>query len=505
MASKEKKPLSMEKPESEMLRRFKAHPFLFLGSFFILVLVVVTFVAPSSLGLNSGRGSQDLTFGYYDKVPISYVPGNFFADRVYQYRQNSPDGEDNSYANFQQWRRSFEETAIHTAMLREMGKSGYSVPVKTVDREVAKLPRFQENGRFSSALYRQMDENSRLNLWRQVQDEIVRSRYLVDVFGLLNPSAEGEFIGSMGTLQRSFEMAVFNVDAYPDEEYEAYLSEHSELFGTIHLSMITVSSNEREAQKILTSIKDGETTFEDAARAHSKDNYADRGGDMGIKAVHELNIDIPEEAVREKALALGKGEFSDVMKTDAGWVFFRTEETVQDADDTDPAVLDKVRTYVRNYERGRMEDWAIEQANGFITQANEIGFEDAVSDRGFETRTFGPVPVNYGDFGLFTTLTSQQVSEISGAASDENFWRTAFSTPVNTPSQPVVRGSNVLVLFPTEETEAEEETVEGVTSLFEANLGSISEQALQRYILNSPKLEDKFYDMYFRLFMPQGN
>jgi hypothetical protein len=238
---------------------------------------------------------------------------------------------------------------------------------------------------------------------------------------------------------------------------------------------------------------------------------------MGAKAAHELGSDIPEEAVREKMMALGKGEFSDVIKTNVlmrtatgtdfapGWVFFRAEEAVQEADGSDPAVLERVRTYVRNYERGRMEDWALEVANGFVAQVNEIGFESAVSDRGLETRRFGPVPVNYGDFGLFITLGSQQVSEISGAASDENFWRTAFSTPVNTPSQPVVRGSNVLVLFPTEETEAEEETIEGITSLFVANIRNISEQSLRTFIINSPKMDDKFTDMYFRLFMPQGN
>jgi hypothetical protein len=226
---------------------------------------------------------------------------------------------------------------------------------------------------------------------------------------------------------------------------------------------------------------------------------------MGIRATHELNIDIPDEVVREKALALGKGEYCGVMKTDAGWVFFRAEEAVQEADGTDPAVLDRVRSYVRNFQRGRMEDWAIEQADGFIAQANEIGFENAASERELETRTFGPVPVNYGDLGLFTSLSSQQVSEISGAATDENFWKTAFSTPVNTPSQPVVRGNNVLVLLPTEETEAESETVEGITSMFESYwLDRMSEQSLQTFILYNPKLEDKFFDMYFKIFMPQG-
>jgi hypothetical protein len=315
MAQKDKTP-PQEKAGSEMLRRFKANPFVFIGSFFVLILVVVAFVMPSSLGLDSGRRNTDLTFGYYDKVPISYVPGNYFSqyyNAVSQHRQNTSGGDNFSMSDYQAWRESFEAATVHTAMIREMDRSRYSVPAKIVDREVAKLPYFQQNGRFSSILYRQMDENARLTLWRQMQDDIVKSRFLADVLGpeienpfmgktrkLPRPSAEGEFIGKMASLQRSFSMAVFNADAYPDEEYEAYLSEHPELFRSVYLSMITVSSNEREAQKILSSIIDGETTFEDAARAHSKDVYADRGGDMGMKSVHELDIDIPDESVREK-------------------------------------------------------------------------------------------------------------------------------------------------------------------------------------------------------------
>ena len=502
----EKKNQSNEKTDSELLRRFKANPFVFIGSLFILVIVVVVFLVPSSMGMDSGRRDADLTFGYYDKVPVSYVPGNYFSqyyNMVSQYRQNTMDDDNFSFANYQIWRESFEAAAVHTAMLREMSRSGYAVPAKTVDREVAKLPYFQENGRFSATLYRRMDENRRLTLWRQIQDDITKDRFRSDVTGLIKPAAESEFIGKMAALQRSFKMVFFDVDSFPEQEYESYLFDHPELFRTIHLSMVTISSNEREAQKILASIQSGETTFEDTARAHSKDVYADRGGDMGIKTAQELSIDIPEETIREKMLSLERGEYSDVMKTASGWVFFRAEDSVQEADDTDPAVLDKVRSYIRNFERGRMEDWAIGQADDFILQVNDTGFEEVVAKLGLESRTFGPVPINYGNADLFPTLSSQSVNELSGAATDDNFWKTAFSTPVNTPSRPVVRGSNVLVLFPTEETEADEETVERIASTYKSYwFNNMLEQSLQRFILNSPKMEDKFIDTYFRLFMP---
>ncbi|MDR2717708.1 MAG: SurA N-terminal domain-containing protein [Treponema sp.] len=508
MAFKEKK-TAHEKSDSELVRRFKTRPFLFIGTFIVLVIVVVAFVLVPAIVPNSGFGRDvDLTFGYYDKVAISYVPGNYFAqyyEMVARYRQNTMNSENYSYASYQIWREAFEGAAIHTAILHEMKKSGYTAPSKMVDRDVARLPQFQENGRFSAALYRQMDDNQRLSLWRQVQEDIAKEHFHADVTGLLKPAAEAEFIGKMAAAQRSFDMTVFSVDSYPEAEYAAYIREHSDLFRSVHLSMITVNSNEREARKILDSIKNGETTFEDAARAYSKDDYADRGGDMGIKMIHELSIDIPEETEREKLISLARDEYSDIVKTGSGWSFFRIEEAVQEADASDEAVLEKVRTYVRNFERGRMEDWAIAQAESFITLVNELGLEDAIAQQGIEKRSFGPVPINYGNVDLFTTLASQPVSELSASASDENFWKVAFSTPVETPSRPVVQGSNVLVLFPKEETAIEESAIESITSTFNSYwLSYVSEQALQQHFINSPKMEDKFIDIYFRYFMNQG-
>jgi len=497
-----------EKTDSELIRRFKTNPFLFLGTFVILVIVIVAFVLVPAIVPSAGGSNVDLTFGYYDKIPISYVPGNYFAqyyEMVARYRQNTMNSENYSYASYQIWREAFEGTALHTAMLHEMKKSGYTAPAEIVDRNVAKLPQFQENGRFSQTLYRRMDDNQRLSLWRQIQEETAKEHFRSDVTGLLTPGAEAEFIGKMAAVQRSFDMTVFSVDAYPDSEYETYIQEHPDLFRSVNLSIITVNSNEKEAQQILNSIKNGETTFEDAARSYSKDGYAERGGDMGIRMVYELNMDIPDESEREKVIALAKGEYSDIIKTDSSWFFFHANEAAQEADAADSSVLDKVRSYIRNYERGRMEDWAIAQAESFINLINELGFEEALTEQGIEKRSFGPVPINYGNVDIFTTLASQSIPELSSAASDENFWKVAFSTPVQSPSRPVVQGSNVLVLWVTEETEVDAEAIESIVSIYNSYwLSYASESSLQQHFMNSPKMEDKFMDIYFRYFMNQG-
>jgi hypothetical protein len=511
MASKEKKTPIREKNStgSELIRRFKANPFMFIGTIIILIIVIVAFVLVPAIVPGAERNQTDLTFGAYDKIPITYVPGNYFAriyDMIAGSRQDQVDPNNFQFAAYQLWRDAFEMAAVNTAILHEMEKSGYTPPVNTVDREMAQLAQFQENGRFSSALYNRMDSNTRLTLWRQVRDNIISEHFYSDVMSLLKPAAEAAFIARMNSPQRSFDMVSFSTEAYPDSEVGAYAKEHPDLFRTVHLSKITVNSGEREARQILNSIKDGTSSFEDAARAHSRDSYTEKGGDMGIKQAHELTQEVPENTDRERLLALEKGEYSDVIKLGSGWAFFRAEDAVQSADFDDSATIEKVRSYIREFERGRMEDWTIEQARAFIGLVGEFDFNEAVYQRGIEKRSFGPLPVNYGNVELYTSLSSFSVGELSGSYVDDNFWKTAFSTPVNSPSEPLVQGGNVIVLYPTEEIAAEESSIEGIESTVSSYwLSYMTEQTLRGYFLNSGKMEDRFFETFFRYFMPQSN
>jgi len=510
MAQKDKKNVIKDKEStsSEISRRFKQNPALFIGTVVVLVLVIVSFVLVPAIVPESARLGGDYTFGYYDKVPITWVPGNIFA----QYREQATwelqaDGRDvDDYMNVADiWRRAYEATVVHTAVLQMMKRSNYSVPVKKVDREVARLPQFQENGRFSSALYNSKSDSDRLVLWRQVSDDLSKQVFFNDYFGLLVPSAEAEFIANMSSVMREFEMVYFKVDDYPDSEYLAFARNNSALFDTIHLSTISLSSSEREARRILGSIRDGTETFEDAAKNRSQ-AYADRGGDMGIRYGYELESEIPDADARRIVLSLRRGELSDLVRTGDNWSIFRIEEELKKADFEDEAVMERVRIYLRNFQRGRMEDWAIEQANDFIADAKESGFENAAHWRNMERFRFGPFPINYGGVELFTALTFFPISgfseqDMQSMSRNENFWRIAFSTALQTPSEPLVQGSNVLVLIPLDQTTAEEDAIERIALMYSSYWANyVSQQTIQYYFLTGvkDKMEDNFWDVYFR-------
>lgn len=491
---------------SEIAKKFKQSPLLYIGSVLILVLVVITFVGGDFLSGGGGMsGGGDLTFGYYDKVPISYVPGNRFA-QVYeqlgaQYRDQIDLG--NPQVAMSLWSQAFESAAVHTAVLQELKSSGFEVPESSVDREMARLPQFQENGRFSPTLYRQMPEISRLALWRQIREELGAIMYYKDLFGLAVPQGEIDFIKKMASDMRAFDLVSFSIDDYPDSEYLAFAQDNAKLFDSIHLSRITVNSGEKEARAILESVKDGTATFEDTAKAQSEDGYADRGGDMGVRYFYELEREITNPESLQTILNLGSGELSDLVQVGTGWAFFRVENILKPADFNESAVMDKVRAYMSGFESGRMEDWAIAQADDFISKVEGSDFSTAASEAGKTISNIGPIPINYGNVDLFPTIS---LPELSGLSTNTNFWETVFSTPLGTPSKPIVSGRNVFVFSQTEPAEDQENRAEEISEMYSSYwLRYVTDMSLQRYFMNSPKMKNNFFETYYRLFIGGSN
>jgi parvulin-like peptidyl-prolyl isomerase len=508
MALKEKK-LPGEGDDSagaEFIRRFRANPFLVTGTIVILVIVIVAFVLVPALVPNTGGPEGDVNFGYYNKRPISYVRGNYFAQMqslLAQNRQSQINEGNYQLEAYDIWRGAFEAAVVRMGILDEMKKAGYTPPQREVDREVALLPQFQENGRFSAVKYRQLDRVERLSLWREVQDDIAARLYVSDMTGLSISSREAAFVASMAGPRRSFYLALFPLASYPDSEVAAYGREKPALFEVVHLSSITVSS-EKEAGQLLRSIGEGAAGFEETARGNSKDSYAEKSGDMGIKMAHELATDIPGAEERAAVIGLARGALSPVVKTPRGWSFFRAEEAPRAADLSDPAVLEKIRSYLMSFERGRIEDWVLGEANSFIAGIGERDFQTACAEGGIVFRNFGPLAVNYGDAPFFASLSSFGVTELESAGTNENFWRTAFTAPLGSPAAPLILGDNGAVIFPREEIPVDETVMENIKNYYPFYMGSSAEQGIRSHFLTSPKLEDKFMATFIRYFWPSN-
>jgi len=521
MAKNDKKAFVQEKPsgQSENVKKFKQSPMLYIGSIVILVLVVVTFIGGDFItGGGCAGGGRDLTFGYYNKAPVTWVPGNMFNiiynNVKYRYQMYGYDVS-NSWMEQQIMREAFDDYVEHIAILQILKRSNYEVPESKVDREMLTNPRFlDKNENFSDALYRNMSKSDQMAVWQQEKEKLGKRMYINDLLSLLIPKAEADFIAAMSSPARNFDVVSFNVDDYPESEYISFANENSNLFNTIHLSKITVTSSEREAKSVHSSVKSG-MTFEDAARNHSTDNYKERGGDMGVRYYFEIEQEVPNAQDREKVLNLKSGEMSDVIKIGNGWVFFKVLGETMTADINDETVMERVRWYVSNYSRGRMEDWAINTAREFITDAKETDFADASYARNLERQNVGPISINYGNVELFTALAIPGVSQqdISDLSRNETFWKNLFSAQIGTPCEPLVQGSNVYVFLPTDQIDIDGSALDFISDKY-SNPSSdiagmpqnrgwiklITEYTVSTYFLKHQKMDDRFDETYKKLY-----
>jgi hypothetical protein len=158
--------------------------------------------------------------------------------------------------------------------------------------------------------------------------------------------------------------------------------------------------------------------------------------------------------------------------------------------------MDKIRNYMLTYERGRAEDWLIGVAEQFSASVRETDFDSAAADRGMIKKTFGPLPLNYGDITLFPSVSSSGISELNDAANNDRFWQAAYSTPLNTPSAPVVLGSNVVVLYPLEEVEADSDNIALIEMYYSYWLSTTTEQEFRSFFMNNEKFDDRFWDVF---------
>jgi parvulin-like peptidyl-prolyl isomerase len=505
MASIEKeKTTKPGKPQGEFQKRFKTNPLVFVGTVIVLVIVIVAFVLVPAIVPEAGGLGFDTTFGYYGKAPIRYAANNYF----YQVREDyARQYSGITGLGFERyiWRLAFDMAAARTAVIEEARLSGYVPPDAVVDKAVAQLPIFQENGRFSAIRYNALDSATRTRYWKEVQEMLIITRYFADVSGTLVADGEKAFVADMADRQRTFDIAAFPINDYPAEEVSSYINARQDLFKTAHLSQITISSSEPDAQKVLDQIKAGASAFEDAARSQSTDSNADRGGDMGAKLVYELASEIPDADTRAAIVSLPQGTISDVVKVPSGWAFFRVEEAAREADSGDTATIDKARSYLLEFERGIIEDYHIARAEAFNDVVADIGFDNACGEAGITKSTVGPVPVNYGDASVFPTVGSYAVDALNGAATNENFWKTAFSTTVGVPSRPIVLGNNVLVLFPVTETgenDADDEARTVIENYYAdiANKEETLNAGVSDILLKDKKFKDRFDEVFSKLF-----
>ena len=505
MASKKDSNIS-KFPESEKKKKDHfSRKGLYTFSVIVLVLIVITFIGGPLFGSLGGRGAAGgrLIFGYYRGKPIEYAPGNYFARQLQMLeRQAAETGaqqQDTQMQIYQIWRGAFDRTVLHKAVLHKAEQGGIPVSSEQVDRAIARNPEFQENGRFSARLYQRLSPQQQYQLRDLTRANLVHDRYLQDVLRF-NTTAQTEktFFSSMASPERSIEYVVFRFSQYPDSELSAFVQERPELFQSIEASTITLPKdqfNRSQAESIREEIAAGDTFFEDAARDHSSDIFADAGGNAGILYYYDLLPDYPSSESVDAIFAVEQGNVSTVIESNFAYVIYQINRGAQPADPQDTEVLQQARNYLQDFERGAIADYFLEQADTFAAAARDNGMATAAAEYGLPLHDTDYFALNYGGLSYFSAPPRN--SELGNISSSRSFFAAVFGTPINAIANAVSLQDRIIILAPVDERDAETEQAEMLEGFYSNFVQQSNANRLEDILLNPDYITDNFIDTLF--------
>jgi peptidyl-prolyl cis-trans isomerase D len=486
-------------------RKRKTNPAMYILSVVLLVVIVVTFIGVPVVSKSAGSFGR-LVFGRYNGEDIAYLPGSFFARQRETFAsQVNVSGEEGDVMQqvYSVWRGAYESTVFHTAALQIAGESGLYVTEDRVDAALTEYPGYLENGRFSEIRYKATPNSEKYIIRKLTRESIVQQQFLEDIIlGQKTSDAETKFITSMLGPERKIRFAAYGPEQFPEAQVIAFADANKDLFSRVKLSRILVNSSVSGAREILRQIRDNTAAFEELAKTHSIDIFAEQGGAMGYRYFYELRDELPSDEAAESVMALEAGQTSDVIETSYGWLIFRVDEAKSEFDPAKTEEVAAVRAYMERFERGLIEDYLTARAEELAARAGSAGFQAAAAEDGLEVLTTEYFPINFGrvEFIGSIGLEGEPTPDnpvLNAAASSELFYSTVFGLETGKVSAPIIAGGYVMVAELVDERQAAEED----TSLIDLYLPYFGQQyrqnALYRLIFTSPKFEDNFFEAYY--------
>ena len=481
-----------------------------IGSLVILLICAFCFVILPAMTGSGQTGPKLPPFGKYDGKAITMEEGsdmkNFAANYSQMFQQYGQQLDDSAY--FTILNSAFASTATKYAYQDSVKDSGYVVTSTAVKQNM--IPYFlDENGNYSSKLYKQVPDSTKQEIRDSVEDNLYTTRFYDDnfgsdsdivgvhtLYGIKESNNELDFLSDLNKNQRGFSIAYFPLSEYPTEEVVKYGKANSNKFVKYDMSVITVA-DESVAKTVTRRLANNEITFEDAVTEYSTKSYGNSEGKLTSNYEYQIEEILSNKDDVSKVTGLALDAVSDPIHTTTGFSIFKNNGASTNPDFEATEIVETVSNYLTTYESTTIEDYFTVKANNLITEAKKSDFASACDTLGVAFATIDPFPLNYGDVSILSSVNGSGTEVLNGASSNDNFLKTAFSLKLNEYSKPFVMNRNVAVLqYTTEKEVADAELV------FNAGeLKSYDELAAQTFVLDSDKLENNFVEVYFNNFM----
>lgn len=486
----------------------KKHSAYTIGSLIILLICAFVFVILPAISGSTGKQGDIPSFGKYNGKEIRYEEGSDLQDLVSQYAQMfqsyGQQLDQNTYYTI--FNYAFSSTVARMAYTDAVEKSGYKVPKEAINRQLR--PYFyDETGKYSSKVYKQAPASEISTLRTSIEKNLISARFYDDnfasqtelfdgfaLYGIKHSDKELDFLSDYAANKRGFDMAVFPLSSYPEEEKIAYAEKNADKFNKYDFSVITVT-DKSTANTVAKRLANNEITFVDAISEYSEKNYSNTEGKLTFKYQYQIETLLSNKDDMATLKALTFDDVSPVIQTTNGYTIFKSDASMVAADFTNSDTVNAVSSYITTYESSMIEDYFSAKAKDFIAAAKASDFTEACAMYNIEKVEIAPFPMNYGAVSFASSMDTDKTALANGN-SNENFLKTAFSLKLNDFSEPLVMNNNIVVLQYTTE-----ETVDGANSVILTDLQNYDEDSASDAIMNSPKLENNFINAYFEYFV----
>jgi SurA-like protein/parvulin-like peptidyl-prolyl cis-trans isomerase-like protein len=469
-------------------------------SIIMLVFVVIAFGLSPIAGAFGGSNS-DLVFGYYDDEPISYTYNNYFYNQREIIAQNWDDQADDTnyeYQVYQIWKQAYDNTVMHTALMKEAENSGLIITESAIDRYLLENgPYINSEGDFDPQLYNSVSDVTKKSIRDEVKESILTQTLLDDLFGSYISPAELEFIDSMGKNEKEFDYMVLPLTQYPEEETRTYGESNALEFTTLEISIITLSGeNQQEAESIYERIANSEILFEDAARTYSLDTYGKNGGEVGKNYFFSMRENFNNEEDLNEVFSLKAGEISSLLKTPYGYNIYRVNKTPELPDFTNEETMSVVKNYLISRERGLVADYITVEATNLIA-SYQGDIAAAASEAGLDIFSTSATPINYGSsLFLGSFLYSDTEQYFANLENNEDALTKLYNTAEGSYSEPIVINEGVIIAFCTTDL-VNEGNLETLSMIYPYLAPQIQQSDFTNSIFTSEKFEDNFIQIFF--------
>lgn len=475
-----------------------------IGSVVILILAALAFILIPAL--TQTYSNEGIIIGSWNGEPIKYEMDSYFTTMVEYYTNKMKEsGEEVTNNNFYGiLSNAFSTTVLNMAITEEVKKSGFSAPDSKINREM--LPYyFDSEGKYSQKIFRDTPDSRKIEIKQSVTDSINYQTYIDDyfgsdngsIFGIKKSSKEIPFVSKINANTRGFDAVSFSTANYPKDEAAQYGKQNPDLFNVYDLSVITVKT-EDEAKKIYNQLTKNEIVFEDAVTALSTKVYSSDNGKLSYTYEYQIIPLLSSTDDLNLIKSLAAGGISSVIKTTDTYSIFKQNSSITPPDFTSAALIDAAHAYILSKEAGRVEEYYSNIAKDFALAASRSGFDAACSQFGLEKFSVDPFPLNYKNKDMLMYVPSDKYPALSGAESNEHFLKTVFSLNDNEISDPIVLGTNVLVLQLTQKSkEVTQADLDNFSFVYPYYVREYDQISFHNAFVRSDKVVNNVLSVYF--------